>query len=126
MPQSTGLKQPPIFSRSTIATGGGPNSPMNYGRAIRLVRSARDLSQKELAKRLKKDPSYLSLLERNERDPSAETLKALAEALAIPLYLLVFLASDPKDLRGIPAEEAQAFGQALLRVFTRDLSKKMA
>jgi transcriptional regulator with XRE-family HTH domain len=96
------------------------STPMNYGRAIRLVRSARGLSQKKLAKDLGTDPSFVSHLERNKRVPSVETLQSLGEALKIPVYLLVFLASDQEDLHGIPQDQAQLFGRELLHIFTHD------
>ena len=89
---------------------------MNYGKAIRLVRAARGLSQKALAERLRVDASFVSHLERGERMPSTETLEALAASLAIPMYLLVFLASEDSERRGIPADQADAFGRALLDI----------
>jgi transcriptional regulator with XRE-family HTH domain len=89
---------------------------MNYGRAIRLVRSTRGLSQKALAKKLDVDPSLISHLEKNARQPSAETLQQLSQAFDLPLYLFVFLASDEKDLQGLPPQQAQLFGGELLRL----------
>ena len=67
---------------------------MNLGRAIRLCRVQRDLSQKELARRAQLSTAYVSHLERNERDPSMSTVKSLAKALDLPLSILVFLAAD--------------------------------
>lgn len=87
---------------------------MNYGRALRLIRSSRDLTQKQVAGRAKVDPSLISLLENGERQPSTETLERLARALEVPLYLLVLLASDEDDLRGITADQAAALGRQLL------------
>jgi transcriptional regulator with XRE-family HTH domain len=91
---------------------------MNYGHAIRLVRSARGTSQRSLAEKLGIDPSTVSHLERQERQPSTEMLEAISGALGIPTYLLVFLASEEKDLKGLPPEHSKLFGQELLRIFT--------
>jgi len=97
---------------------------MNYGRAIRLVRSTRGLSQKALAKKLGVDPSLISHLESNARKPSAETLHQLSHAFDLPLYLFVFLASDEADLQGLPPEQAQLFGTEMLRLLAGDPSTR--
>ena len=89
---------------------------MNYGRAIRIIRTARGLSQKDLARRAKIDASYVSILERGTRAPTTRTLEALAEALHAPLYLLLLIASDEPDLKGISTEEAAKLGKQLLEL----------
>jgi len=89
---------------------------MNFGKAIRLSRSTRGLSQKELAGRLGVDPSFVSLLESNRRKPSTETLESLSEALDIPLYLLILFASEKSDLRGVDPNEAKLVARSLLNL----------
>jgi transcriptional regulator with XRE-family HTH domain len=54
-----------------------------FGARLRAARLAAGLSQRELAQALL-STSQLSLLERDKRRPSAETLEALAERLAVP------------------------------------------
>lgn len=88
---------------------------MDYGKAIRLVRAARGLSQKELAARLDVDGSLVSYLESGERRPSADTQERLARALNMPLYLLILLGSSEDELeRGFPTKGVRDFGQAAL------------
>lgn len=87
---------------------------MNYGKAIRTIRSAKNLEQKELAHLAKLNPSYISLIESNRRAPSASALEALAKALHVPLYLLMLLASEVEDLHGIAETEANKLGKQLL------------
>lgn len=70
---------------------------MNYGKAIRVTRALADVSQRELAKALGTDPSYISLLEGNKRQPSREVLEKLASALDVPLHLLVLMAAKGND-----------------------------
>lgn len=89
---------------------------MDYGRAIRLVRSARRMSQAELAEHIECASSFVSLLENNQRDPSLQTLEAIADAFGIPTYLLLLLASEPSDLDGIGEEQAQVLGKQLLDI----------
>ncbi len=93
---------------------------MDYGRAIRLVRGARHLSQTELAEKLDVDRSIVSYWESGNRTPSAEMQQRLAKALDLPLYLLILLASDQDELTGVPADKAQVFGLELLRLMAGD------
>jgi transcriptional regulator with XRE-family HTH domain len=70
---------------------------MNYGKAIRVTRALADISQRELAKALDTDPSYISLLEANKREPSRELLEKLSLAFDVPLHLLILLATEGSD-----------------------------
>lgn len=89
---------------------------MNYGKAIKTIRAAKDLEQRELAELAGLNASYVSLIESNRRTPSQAVLEALAMALRIPLYLLMLLASDEDDLHGISTKEASLLGKQLLDV----------
>lgn len=71
---------------------------MNIGEAILKCRHARQLRQSEIAERAGISVSYLSLLERGLRtDPSVSTLQGIAEALNIPLAVLVLIASEADE-----------------------------
>ena len=89
---------------------------MNYGKAIRTIRSAKNLEQKDLARMAKLNASYISLIESNRRAPSSTALEALARALHVPLYLLMLLASDAEDLHGVSEAEAHKLGKQLLDI----------
>lgn len=89
---------------------------MNYGKAIKTIRAAKNLEQKELARRAKLNASYISLLEANQREPSAKALQALARALKVPIYLITLLASEKRDLHGISERDAGNLGRQLLSV----------
>src|ERR1017187_3963560 len=67
---------------------------MNYGKAIRVTRALADVPKRELARGLGTDPSYISLLEANKREPSREVLEKLADSLKVPLHLIVLMASE--------------------------------
>jgi len=91
---------------------------MDTGHAIRFCRQQRKLSIPELAKRAHLSKSYVSLLERNERDPPVSTLKKLADALNIPLSVFMFMALPAGELEGlspIAAEKLAAATMKLLR-----------
>ena len=54
---------------------------MNYGRAIRIARTAFGLTQGELAARVSVGASHLSLIESGKRQPSLKVLNEIAAAL---------------------------------------------
>jgi transcriptional regulator with XRE-family HTH domain len=89
---------------------------MDYGRALKTARVSRGISQKDLAQLAGVDASYVSLVEKGTRTPSASNLEKFAAALKMPLYLLVLLASDRNDLFGISEEERDRLGGHLLNV----------
>lgn len=71
---------------------------MNYGKAIRIVRTAHGLTQLELADRLSIGPSHLSLIEAGKRQPSLRVLDEISTALDVPPHLLTLLASEPEEI----------------------------
>lgn len=98
---------------------------MNYGKAIRVARAARGISQVELAHRTGLNNKYLSSIEAGRRAPSGDALSSLAKALDVPVYLLALMGSDPEDLRGVPAEQAAELAHDLLQVVVgRELERQ--
>jgi transcriptional regulator with XRE-family HTH domain len=90
---------------------------MEYGRAIRIVRTAYGLTQTELAERLSIGSSQLSLVEAGRRQPSLKVLDEVSNALAVPAHLLTLLASEPEDIddkRNAP--EIAELAKALLKL----------
>ena len=61
----------------------GSNSLKNlcFGNVLKKLRNAQNLSQEVLADRSDRHPSYISLLERNQKNPSLDTFFALAHGL---------------------------------------------
>jgi transcriptional regulator with XRE-family HTH domain len=89
---------------------------MNIGKAIRVIRAARNLSQKQLAEESELDASYISLVEAGRRSPTDETIQGIAKALRVPKYLLLLLGSDKEDLSGISTEQADVLAKQLLEI----------
>jgi transcriptional regulator with XRE-family HTH domain len=65
---------------------------MTLGAAIKRLRNAAGLSQRELAERIQVDASYLSHLEADRREPSLGLLRSLARELNIHPGLLLAVA----------------------------------
>jgi transcriptional regulator with XRE-family HTH domain len=78
---------------------------MTLGNAIKLIRTARGMKQIQLAKSLKTSPNYISLVEKDKREPSISFLTRLAKELGVPLSMFFMcqeLAGSPNttaDLR---------------------------
>lgn len=94
---------------------------MNIGRAIKLCRNQRGLNQSELADAAGGlSTSYVSLLERGEReDPSLSTLESIANALEIPLSVLLFLAADDDELNGLDREIVEKLSTAAIQLMRK-------
>jgi transcriptional regulator with XRE-family HTH domain len=59
------------------------NSTSNFGIVLKKLRNAQQLSQEGLADRCNRHPSYISLMERNIKKPSLDTIIALAIGLGM-------------------------------------------
>ena len=62
---------------------------VRIGQVLKQVRTARGLTQAELAKRAKVTRNYITMLERDKGNPSLSVLRRLAKALDVPTALLV-------------------------------------
>jgi transcriptional regulator with XRE-family HTH domain len=98
---------------------------MDYGKAIRICRSAYGLTQTKLADQLKISASQLSLVEAGERQPSLGLLARASRRLEVPMPLLTLLASEPDDLED-PSREAEIkeMARSLLGLLVRASGSK--
>ena len=88
---------------------------MNFGQAIKMVRSRRGLSLAEVAKQAGYSASYLSMLESGARkDPTVSTLKKIATALNVPLGILFFLGAEADELGGLDKDLSRQLAAAAL------------
>ncbi|MGB7341348.1 MAG: helix-turn-helix transcriptional regulator [Phototrophicaceae bacterium] len=89
---------------------------MNLGKAIKLCRTQRGLSQAKLAQAAEISISYLSLLERGKRDPTMSTIEALSNALNVPISILVFLAANDEEMKDLGSELREKLSYIALRL----------
>src|SRR5260370_38950585 len=69
------------------------------GKTIKRLRTEAGRSQREVAEAAGLTPSFLSLIESGERDPSLATIRSVAKALKIPSEIIIWDAVDvPKNL----------------------------
>jgi transcriptional regulator with XRE-family HTH domain len=69
---------------------------MNLGTTLRQIRLHRNLNLTDVAGAAGCSPGFISLVERGERNPTLDTLQAIAQALDVPLLLLVYGAESDR------------------------------
>ena len=72
---------------------------MNIGKTVKLLRTAAEISQGELARRLGVTASYLSLVEGDRRKPSLPFLESIAGQFRIPTGFLLLQDVDLGELK---------------------------
>jgi transcriptional regulator with XRE-family HTH domain len=87
---------------------------VTLGSAVKLIRTARGLSQKGLATKLKVSANYLSLIEGNKRDPSLAFLKRLAAELKVPVAMFFVFQTD--GVRGVHTKDLDHLKGLLLQL----------
>jgi transcriptional regulator with XRE-family HTH domain len=87
---------------------------VTLGNAIKLIRTARGITQRQLAKKLKVSPNYISLVESGRREPSLTLRKNLAAALHIPVAMLFMWQGEPKV--GVQARVVDRLREMLLEL----------
>jgi transcriptional regulator with XRE-family HTH domain len=92
---------------------------MDYGKAIKTIRTLRGISQVDLSEKTGLSKSYLSKIENGQSIPSMEKLEKVASALKIPFYMLILFASEKQDLKGIPENVANELKENLFALVTK-------
>jgi len=77
---------------------------MNIGKIISETRKKKGLKQIELAKLCNMSQSYLSNIEKGNKDPHLSTLRNISSALDVPLPVLLFLSITDED---VPLEKKE-------------------
>ena len=87
---------------------------MNLGNAVKLIRTARNIRQRDLAERINVSPNYLSMLEAGKRTPSLDVLKDLAKELDVPAGL--FLMWDESERPSLKESRLRKVRELLVRI----------
>lgn len=74
---------------------------MKIGNAIKLSRSSKGMTLSSLSEKTGFSSSYLSMVESEKRKPTLDALEKISSALSLPLPLLVFLAAEKGELKGL-------------------------
>jgi len=93
---------------------------MNYGKALRIIRAAKGLSQQQVAEKTGLSKSLLCRIESNNRNLSLKSKKIVADTLGVPLKLIDFLAIEKTEKTN--GKIVEDIGRTLLLI--NDSSKK--
>jgi transcriptional regulator with XRE-family HTH domain len=89
---------------------------MNIGKALKLCRSAKDLSLEIVAERAGISVSHLSRIENQKREPTLPLVSKIASVLGVPMPIVVFLASDAGELSGLDKQSEKHFSELALNL----------
>jgi|HubBroStandDraft_4_1064222.scaffolds.fasta_scaffold30550_1 transcriptional regulator with XRE-family HTH domain len=98
---------------------------MTLGNAIKLIRTARNVRQGELALRLNVSPNYLSMLEADRRVPSITFLRKIASKLQVPAGLFLLWAEGASP--NLSKKQVDQVRELLIRIqaiYLADASKR--
>lgn len=87
---------------------------MNIGKAIRLCRVQKNLSQADLAESVGLTAPMISMIETGKREVSLSLLSRISKVLAIPIPILTYLAAEEDDLKDESPEFKQAISKIIL------------
>ena len=79
-------------------------SEVNIGKAVKLCRNQKGFTKTKLAELSGLSLSYFTLLEQGKRDPSISTVERISDALGIPAFILIFLATENDERNSISTE----------------------
>lgn len=97
---------------------------MRYGKAIRICRAAKGLSQKELAAKAGIGSSHISLIEAGKRSPSLATVEKICKALNVPTHLVMLLAAEPGDIQAEHINDLKDASGMILNLLVGPESRK--
>jgi transcriptional regulator with XRE-family HTH domain len=89
-------------------------STVTLGNALKLIRTARGLTQRALAKQLDVTANYLSLIESDKREPSLSFLKRLAAELGVPVAM--FFVFQGEAATGVRDSDLNQLREILLKI----------
>ena len=72
------------------------NKPIKIGRSIRIIREAKAIRLAKTAKLARISIPFLSLIERDKRQPSLDILRRISEVLGVPCEAFI-LSAMPED-----------------------------
>ena len=82
---------------------------MNLGNVIKDLRTKKGIKQGVLAQELGVTQSYLSRIEKGEKQPSLDLINATAKTFGMPVYYIMLKALDPE--KDIAPEKRDVYAQ---------------
>ena len=92
---------------------------MNIGEAIKKMRASVGLSQKELAERAGISATAVCNIEKGHSFPSKDTIKAICDAMDIPVSWLLFSSITEEDVPEDKKAIFNALREPMMKVFEK-------
>lgn len=100
---------------------------MTIGHVLKLIRTNRGMTQKEMADTLRISQNYLSLIESNRKEPSNGAMAGFANSLNISKEALMFATSDvPEELSAKDAKDFQRLQQNIVTLLLFELTEELS
>lgn len=93
---------------------------MHYGKAIAIIRGIKGLSIQDFAKETGLSKSFISRVEKGERNLAESTIHEIADKLNIPVRMFFLLARDNSDAT---VRTAQEMGELMLKLLEEQNAK---
>lgn len=90
---------------------------MNLGKAILELRKSKRYKQKDVATALGKTQTYISQIEHNHKTPSMDLLVDICKLFKIPLYMLIFTATEDTDIEESKKQTYDIIKPIILNLF---------
>jgi transcriptional regulator with XRE-family HTH domain len=97
---------------------------VEIGDALRMIREAKELKQKDVAVAAKISMPFLTLIEKGRRQPSLTVLRDLATALKVPFDALVLVSRRPIGSARIANPVAKRIADSLKKLKSVQIALK--
>lgn len=87
---------------------------LNHGKAIRIVRTARSMTQRDLADLIGCSPGLIGMYETERSLPSISMLARIAASMNVPMHVLDVLAMNLRDYGELSEEQRSGAGRVVL------------
>lgn len=99
---------------------------MKIGHILKLIRTNKGITQKEMADILDISQNYLSLIESEKKEPSGDKLAEFARKLRISKEALLFVASNvPEELSAKDRKDFQRLQQNIASLLLFELTGEL-
>ena len=86
---------------------------MKIGSVIKKCRKLRNMTQLQVSALADVSESYLSLIEKDKRQPTLSNLESIADAFQIPVSVLVFLAAKQESISEITDTQIESLTKTI-------------
>lgn len=99
---------------------------MNLGQLLKIIRTTKGMTQKDMATLMGISQNYLSLIESDIKTPSVDRIETFAAALKISKDALIFVSSSPpKELSAKDKKDYERLQKNILSLLVFDITGEL-